>query len=174
MCKDRMSTQSVVQPGKGFCGWSFTSIGGQTRQHIGRIGYDATADSFDRTRTMASVQLAVQADGKILVGGAFHGANSIGDKRAIGLPGSIRTRARLIIRSERGQYRLFPHTTAGWQDAGGWAFYEHRRRAAHSFRPAETMIPPPCKSSSDANALPGRGPAQARNHEVFFLYSTTI
>jgi uncharacterized delta-60 repeat protein len=69
----------VVQPGKGLLvGGLFTSIGGQTRNNIGRIGYDATADSFDPNANDGVSSIVLQADGKILVGGAFNGANSIG------------------------------------------------------------------------------------------------
>jgi len=55
------------------------SIGGQTRNYIARL--DATtglADSFDPNANAEVYTIAVQADGKILVGGSFNGANSIG------------------------------------------------------------------------------------------------
>jgi uncharacterized delta-60 repeat protein len=55
------------------------SIGGQTRNHIARL--DVTtglADSFNPNANDAVFAIAVQADGKILVGGKFNGANSIG------------------------------------------------------------------------------------------------
>ena len=55
------------------------SIGGQSRNRIARL--DATsglADSFDPDAKSPIGSIAVQADGKILVGGEFHGANSIG------------------------------------------------------------------------------------------------
>ena len=65
--------------GKVLAGGSFTSIGGQTRNHIARL--DATtgsADSFDANATADVRSIAVQADGEIVVGGLFMGANSIG------------------------------------------------------------------------------------------------
>ncbi len=65
--------------GKVLAGGSFTSIGGQTRNHIARL--DATtgsADSFDPSATADVRSIAVQADGEIVVGGLFMGANSIG------------------------------------------------------------------------------------------------
>ena len=65
--------------GKILVGGIFTSIGGQTRNHIARL--DATtglADSFDPNANEIVGSLAVQADGKILVGGYFVGPNSIG------------------------------------------------------------------------------------------------
>jgi uncharacterized delta-60 repeat protein len=55
------------------------SIGGQTRNRIARL--DPTtglADSFDPNANNVVPAIAVQADGKIVVGGDFHGANSIG------------------------------------------------------------------------------------------------
>jgi uncharacterized delta-60 repeat protein len=69
----------VVQPGKGtLVGGLFTSIGGQTRNNIARIAYDGTIDSFDPNANDGVSSIVLQADGKILVGGAFNGANSIG------------------------------------------------------------------------------------------------
>jgi uncharacterized delta-60 repeat protein len=56
-----------------------SSIGGQTRNHIARL--DATtglADSFDPNANSDVLSIALQADGKILVGGGFNGASSIG------------------------------------------------------------------------------------------------
>jgi uncharacterized delta-60 repeat protein len=55
------------------------SIGGQTRNRIARL--DATtgsADSFDPNASDGVFAIALQADGKILAGGDFNGANSIG------------------------------------------------------------------------------------------------
>ena len=55
------------------------SIGGATRNYIARL--DATtglADSFDPNANQVILTIAVQADGKILAGGLFNGANSIG------------------------------------------------------------------------------------------------
>ena len=55
------------------------SIGGQTRNYIARLDpATGLADSFDPNANGAVDAIAVQADGKILAGGAFNGANSIG------------------------------------------------------------------------------------------------
>ena len=73
---------AVQADGKILAGGDFNganSIGGQTRNRIARL--DATtglADSFDPNATNIVLAIAVQADGKILVGGQFFGANSIG------------------------------------------------------------------------------------------------
>ena len=68
----------VVQPdGKILVGGSFTMLGGGgtgtiMRNYIGRLNADGSLDtSFDPGANGAVVALAVQADGKILVGGVF-------------------------------------------------------------------------------------------------------
>src|SRR5437667_8261258 len=63
---------AVQTDGKILVGGYFTSIGGQTRNHIARL--DATtglADSFDPNANGVVRSIAVQTDGKILVGGDF-------------------------------------------------------------------------------------------------------
>ena len=73
---------AVQADGKILAGGEFAgpnSIGGQTRNYIARL--DATtglADSFDPNANSFIDAIAVQADGKILAGGEFHGPNSIG------------------------------------------------------------------------------------------------
>jgi uncharacterized delta-60 repeat protein len=64
----------VIQPnGKIVVGGSFTTLGGQPRNHIGRLNADGSLDStFDPGADMdGPMCLAIQADGKILVGGYF-------------------------------------------------------------------------------------------------------
>jgi uncharacterized delta-60 repeat protein len=75
----------VVQPdGKILIGGAFTALspnGGAavTRNHIARLNPDGTLDAaFDPNANNVVLTIAVQADGKILVGGDFSGANSIG------------------------------------------------------------------------------------------------
>src|SRR6267378_3497563 len=72
---------AVQADGKILVGGDFvlTSIGGQPRNRIARL--DATtglADSFNPNANNDVFSIAVQADGKILAGGAFNGATSIG------------------------------------------------------------------------------------------------
>src|SRR5207237_293335 len=73
---------AVQADGKILAGGAFNganSIGGQTRNRIARL--DATtglADSFNPNANSTVRSIAVQGDGKILVGGQFFGANSIG------------------------------------------------------------------------------------------------
>ena len=76
---------AVVQPdGKILIGGDFTTLapnGGATvtRNHIARLKPDGTLDTgFDPNANNIVSSIAVQADGKILVGGNFSGANSIG------------------------------------------------------------------------------------------------
>jgi uncharacterized delta-60 repeat protein len=77
-----VSSIAVQADGKILAGGNFNganSIGGQTRNRIARL--DATtgaADSFDPNANSVVWSIAVQADGKILAGGDFNGANSIG------------------------------------------------------------------------------------------------
>src|SRR5207249_1166673 len=75
----------VVQPdGKILIGGGFTTLspnGGPpvTRNHIARLNPDGTLDNaFDPNANDFVNAIAVQADGKILAGGAFNGTNSIG------------------------------------------------------------------------------------------------
>jgi len=79
---DFVASIVVQADGKILAGGHFNganSIGGQLRNHFARL--DATtglADSFDPNANNAVRAIAVQADGKILAGGFFFGANSIG------------------------------------------------------------------------------------------------
>ena len=50
----------------------FTNIGGQPRNHIARLdGESGLADSFDPNANVGVSSIAVQPDGKIVVGGSF-------------------------------------------------------------------------------------------------------
>src|SRR6202166_3022524 len=75
----------VVQPdAKILLGGDFTTLspnGGAavTRNHIARVNPDGTLDTaFNPNANDSVFSIAVQADGKILAGGQFNGANSIG------------------------------------------------------------------------------------------------
>ena len=58
--------------GKVLVGGTFTTLGGQTRNYIGRLNADGTLDtSFNPGANNPVYSLAQQADGKILVGGNF-------------------------------------------------------------------------------------------------------
>ena len=74
----RVYSIAVQADGKILVGGAFTgefSIGGETRNHIARLNTDGTADEFNPNADNDVTSIAVQADGKILVGGVF---NSIG------------------------------------------------------------------------------------------------
>ena len=79
---DFVGSIALQADGKILAGGDFSganSIGGQTRNRIARL--DATtgvADSFDPNANGFVESIALQADGKILAGGLFNGANSIG------------------------------------------------------------------------------------------------
>jgi uncharacterized delta-60 repeat protein len=73
-----VASLSVQADGKILVGGYFTTLGGQSRSGIGRLNADGTVDSdFNPAAISASPSLpqvgplAVQADGKILVGGSF-------------------------------------------------------------------------------------------------------
>ena len=74
----------VVQPdGKILIGGDFTTLAPNgvqpvTRNHIARLNPDGTLDAFNPNANGTVYAIAVQADGKILAGGVFSGANSIG------------------------------------------------------------------------------------------------
>jgi uncharacterized delta-60 repeat protein len=77
----------VLQPDtKILVGGSFTRIGSQPRNNIARLDpATATADSFNPNANGKVNTIAVQADGKILAGGQFLGANSIGGQERNGI-----------------------------------------------------------------------------------------
>ena len=96
----------VVQPdGKILIGGDFTTLspnGGApvTRNHIARLNPDGTLDTaFDPNANDSVYAIAVQADGKILVGGISRRTASA-DRRAIASPGSMPPPA-WLIRSTR-------------------------------------------------------------------------
>jgi uncharacterized delta-60 repeat protein len=70
---------AIQSDGKILVGGYFTSIGGQTRNHIARLNPDGTLDTTfvdpnanDLVSAIASIaSIAIQSDGKILVGGSF-------------------------------------------------------------------------------------------------------
>jgi uncharacterized delta-60 repeat protein len=63
---------AVQADGKILVAGTFSTLGGQTRNWIGRLNADGTVDpSFNPGAESAVISLALQADGKILVGGNF-------------------------------------------------------------------------------------------------------
>jgi len=63
---------AVQADGKILVGGTFTTLGGQTRNRIGRLNSNGTLDTTFNPAASGSVWcLAVQADGKIVVGGMF-------------------------------------------------------------------------------------------------------
>jgi uncharacterized delta-60 repeat protein len=69
---ERVCSVAVQPDGKILVGGYFTSLCGQTRNHIGRLKQDGTLDTaFDPGANDWVLTLVVQADGKILVGGYF-------------------------------------------------------------------------------------------------------
>ena len=69
---DYVFSLAVQADGKILVGGWFTTLGGQTRNYIGRLNADGTQDTgFNPGANNTVRSLAVQADGKILVGGSF-------------------------------------------------------------------------------------------------------
>jgi len=67
-----VSSLAVQADGKILLGGGFTTLGGETRNYIGRLNPNGTLDTGFNPGASGSVSsLAVQADGKILVGGSF-------------------------------------------------------------------------------------------------------
>ena len=79
----------VQSDGKILVGGNFygpKSIGGQRRNFIARLDpATGLADSFDPNARGFTLSIALQADGKILAGGVFSGANSIGGQLRNGI-----------------------------------------------------------------------------------------
>ena len=79
---DQVLSIVVQADGKILVGGFFNgpnSIGGQTRNRIARLDpTTGAADSFNPNASGSVYAIAVQADGKIVVSGAFSGANTIG------------------------------------------------------------------------------------------------
>ena len=69
---DLVYALAVQVDGKVLVGGYFTTLGGQTRNYLGRLNLDGTLDTgFNPAPNSYVFSLAVQADGKILVGGVF-------------------------------------------------------------------------------------------------------
>ena len=69
---DSVYSLAVQADGKILVGGYFTTLGGQTRNYLGRLNPDGTLDTgFNPGANSYVYSLAVQADGKILVGGVF-------------------------------------------------------------------------------------------------------
>ena len=131
----------VVQPdGKILIGGDFTTLspnGGAavTRNHIARLNPDGTLDTAFNPNANSSVySIAVQADGKILVGGVFTDIGGQTRNRiarldaTTGLADSFNPNANSNVHSIAVQ--------ADGKILAGGAFNEHRRTDAQPHRPA--------------------------------------
>jgi hypothetical protein len=137
----------VVQPdGKILIGGDFTTLspnGGAavTRNRVARLNADGTLDTaFNPNANDAVYAIAVQTDGRILAGGAFNGANSIGGQTrdriarldaTTGLADSFDPNANFMCPFNRGPGER--------QDFSGRRFLwneQYRRTATQPHRPA--------------------------------------
>jgi len=103
---------AVQADGKILVGGNFTTLGGQSRTHIGRLNADGSLDtSFDPGAGEPFYQvhsLALQADGKILVGGMF---NTLGGQSRNNL-------GRLNNTGPATQSLTFDGSTLNWMRGG--------------------------------------------------------
>ena len=136
---DPQATSTVhaiaVQPdGKILLGGEFTQILGVPRIGIARLNRDGTVDdTFNaNASTHTSIAaIAIQADGKILVGGYFGDNGSIGGQERLTMA-RLRSHngSRRFVRP-RSQLHAFGHTNpAGWQDSDRRVFHDRWWAAA--------------------------------------------
>ena len=145
----------AVQPdGKILAGGNFTNIGGQPRKCIARLdAVTGLADSFDPGTTSSFndvFSIAVQADGKVLVSGDFHGIVGRTDAQPY-RPARCGDRIGRFVRPEREQYCPCCRGAAGRQNISGRHFHEHRRTAAQHLCPFEQRHRRTAKYCGDAN-----------------------
>ena len=116
------------------------SIGGQTRNRIARLdAATGLADSFNPNANGVVDSIAVQADGKVLVGGAFNGANSIGGQTRNYIARLDATTGAADSFDPNANGAVYVSCGAdGRQDFGGRRVRQHRRTAAQPDRPAQS------------------------------------
>ena len=136
--------------GRSWSAASFTTLGGgtgtTTRNHIGRLNADGSLDtSFNPGANGAVYAVAVQPDGKILVGGDFTtlggGGTGTTPRNHIGrlnADGSLDT----SFNPGANDARLRRGGAGGWEDPGRRRLHDARRRrhrhdAAQPYRPAQ-------------------------------------
>ena len=133
----------VVQPdGKIVIGGDFTSLspnGGAlvTRKYIARLNPDGTIDSaFDPNADATVRSLALQPDGKILVGGQF---SNIGGQTRFRIA-RLDAVTGLADSFDPGRERfcLFNRGAGGRPDPGGRLFHHHGRTNSQPHRPAQS------------------------------------
>jgi uncharacterized delta-60 repeat protein len=85
---DYVKTSAVQSDGKIIIGGNFTSYNGTAVNHIARLNSDGTLDGSFNIGTGADDEIrtiAIQANGKIIIGGYFTSYNSISRNRVAGL-----------------------------------------------------------------------------------------
>ena len=115
------NTSIVVQPdGKILIGGSFTSVNGTNRNHIARLNADGSLDSSFNPGTGANGivrSLALQPDGKVLVGGDFTTVNGVVRPHVARLFGNsvVPSSTLNIARSDASMILSWPVTTLNFQ-----------------------------------------------------------
>jgi uncharacterized delta-60 repeat protein len=135
----------AVQPdAKILIGGAFTAVNGQPRNHIARLNADGTLES-EATFNSGSgansnvVSIAVQADGKILIGGDFTSVN--GQTRnyvaRLNADGSLESSATFDPGTGANASVQSVAMAGGRQDLAWRLFYQRERPDSQSDRPAE-------------------------------------
>ena len=147
---------AVQADGRILVGGVFTTLGGggtgtTTRNYLGRLNADGSLDaSFNPGANSIVYALAVQADGKILVGGSFTtlGGGGIGTT-ARNRIGRLNADGSLDTSFDPGAngIRLCPRGAGGWQDSGRGKFH-HTGRWRHGHDHAQQDRPAQCRWES--------------------------
>jgi len=119
---------AVQSDGKLVLGGYFTALGGQTRDYIGRLNADGTLDTTftpEADDERAVYALAVQSDGKIVVGAS---SPRWAGRRATVSGAQRRRHARHHLQPRRERLCLRPRGAVGWQARGG-GLVHHAGRA---------------------------------------------
>ena len=132
---DAIVSMAVQPDGKILVGGGFTTLGGgtgtTTRNRIGRLNADGSLDiSFNPGANDVVDAMALQADGKILVGGVFTALGG-GDRHdARNRIGRLNRRrlARRQLQSRRERLRLRPGAAGGREGPGRRRLHDARRR----------------------------------------------
>ena len=161
-----------------FGGRPFTSIGGATRNRIALLeAGSGLADLFDPNANGAVNAIAVQADGKILAGGQFNGANSIGGQPRNRIA-RLDATAGAAIRSTRTptvlSFRSRCRRTVTFLAGGLFTDEQHRRSRRATSSPGSIIIGAADLFDPNANANVSSIALQADGKVLAGGFFTTI
>lgn len=124
---NRVYSLAVQADGKILVGGNFTTLGGEPRTNIARLEMDGTLDDDFDPGVKGGLyhvvySLALQADGKILVGGGGHNAGQRAPHQHC--PAERGRNLGQWLQSGGEQYSIFAGNADGWEDSGGWPFHQ--------------------------------------------------